>query len=220
MDFNREEVRYAITQEIDFSEPSEYSPISSIAKDLLMKLLSKDPGKRISAAEALNHPWFNRDYTFSPLLPMRQRKARRFSSQQVFECSIPMSAKKEQLPNDDKILSKLSLSKKGTCDSLESMPPSGSFSLVFADKVMAEQTPKAFSLTLRSSDTFSEEQIQRALQTNARLRPIIKGFNIYLSAKASSFLTEFLRQMNSQSYIQKIRNIRRDRANSENLLFD
>lgn len=36
--------------------------ISPQAKDLIMKLLVVDPSKRLSAEEALNHPWFNITY--------------------------------------------------------------------------------------------------------------------------------------------------------------
>merc|ERR1712156_497137 len=38
--------------------PDQYwSKISSDAKDLLIKLLQKDPNDRLEAAEILNHPW-------------------------------------------------------------------------------------------------------------------------------------------------------------------
>ncbi len=36
-----------------------HKKLSADAYDLLKKLLEKDPKLRISAAEALNHPWFN-----------------------------------------------------------------------------------------------------------------------------------------------------------------
>ena len=32
--------------------------VSNDAKDLLLKMLQKDPVKRVSADEALKHPWF------------------------------------------------------------------------------------------------------------------------------------------------------------------
>lgn len=37
--------------------PEEHIPTSKMAKDLIMKLLARDPSKRISAAVALQHPW-------------------------------------------------------------------------------------------------------------------------------------------------------------------
>lgn len=34
---------------------------SELARDLLFKMLEKDPAKRITALEALYHPWFKQD---------------------------------------------------------------------------------------------------------------------------------------------------------------
>ncbi|KFK23371.1 hypothetical protein AALP_AAs49046U000400 [Arabis alpina] len=42
--------------EIDF-ESQPWPSISESAKDLVRKMLTKDPKKRISAAQALEHPW-------------------------------------------------------------------------------------------------------------------------------------------------------------------
>lgn len=35
-----------------------WKKVGEKAKDLLKKLLEKDPNRRLSAADALNHPWF------------------------------------------------------------------------------------------------------------------------------------------------------------------
>lgn len=43
--------------ELDFPEKY-WSTISFEARDLVMKLLKKDPSERISASQALLHPWF------------------------------------------------------------------------------------------------------------------------------------------------------------------
>jgi len=44
--------------------PDKYwDTITDEAKDLVAKLLAQDPKARISASEALNHPWFARDFT-------------------------------------------------------------------------------------------------------------------------------------------------------------
>jgi len=44
--------------EVDF--PAKYwDKISDKAKDVVQKMLLKDPKKRISASEALKHPWLN-----------------------------------------------------------------------------------------------------------------------------------------------------------------
>lgn len=39
-------------------EESPFDKLSNSGKDLIRKLLVMDPKKRISAQEALNHPWF------------------------------------------------------------------------------------------------------------------------------------------------------------------
>ncbi|KAG5057198.1 hypothetical protein JHK86_012194 [Glycine max] len=45
---------------IDFaSDP--WPSISSIAKDLVKKMLQADPKQRLSAVEVLNHPWMRED---------------------------------------------------------------------------------------------------------------------------------------------------------------
>lgn len=39
--------------------PKYWDKISGDAKDLVGKMLNKDPRQRINAKEALQHPWFN-----------------------------------------------------------------------------------------------------------------------------------------------------------------
>jgi len=41
-------------------EEPEWADVSIEAKDLVKKLLTYDPEKRISALDALNHPWIKR----------------------------------------------------------------------------------------------------------------------------------------------------------------
>ena len=40
--------------------PRLWEQISDQAKDLVCKMLDKDPDQRVSATEALNHPWFKK----------------------------------------------------------------------------------------------------------------------------------------------------------------
>lgn len=44
--------------EIDFTSIL-YDPIDPLAKDLLMRLLAKEPENRYDATQALNHPYFS-----------------------------------------------------------------------------------------------------------------------------------------------------------------
>jgi calcium-dependent protein kinase len=44
------------TGQVSFDDPK-LSNVSKPAKDLLMRLLKKDPNERYSATEVLNHPW-------------------------------------------------------------------------------------------------------------------------------------------------------------------
>lgn len=50
-----------VREKIKFDDNSLWSKISDGAKDLVLKLLDKDPLKRPSAREALKHPWFHKD---------------------------------------------------------------------------------------------------------------------------------------------------------------
>ena len=58
---NDEEINYAIQRcKIDFNDEI-WDNISHDAKDLIKKLLIKNPKKRYSAKDALNHPWIKND---------------------------------------------------------------------------------------------------------------------------------------------------------------
>jgi serine/threonine protein kinase len=39
-------------------DPEDWSSISNEAKDLITRMLQKDPTKRMTAMESLNHKWF------------------------------------------------------------------------------------------------------------------------------------------------------------------
>jgi calcium-dependent protein kinase len=56
-DNNKEIFRNVLKQRLQF-DPAEWSTISDSAKDLVSKMLNKDPKKRISATQCLEHPWF------------------------------------------------------------------------------------------------------------------------------------------------------------------
>lgn len=56
-DNNKEIFKRVLQQKLEF-DPEDWSEISDEAKDLITKMLSKDPAKRLSILDALNHPWF------------------------------------------------------------------------------------------------------------------------------------------------------------------
>ena len=59
--------------------------------DLLKKLLEKDPKKRITATDALNHDFFSKDEFFKEFV--EQRRSSRISSE---ECDSPLMMSKNK----------------------------------------------------------------------------------------------------------------------------
>ena len=56
-DNNKEIFRNVMKQDLTF-DPADWNRISSQAKDLVKKMLNKDPETRITANACLEHPWF------------------------------------------------------------------------------------------------------------------------------------------------------------------
>lgn len=56
-DNNKEIFKRVLQQKLEF-DPEDWTEISDEAKDLISHMLQKDPLKRISVIECLNHPWF------------------------------------------------------------------------------------------------------------------------------------------------------------------
>lgn len=56
-DNNKEIFKNVLKQELIF-DPADWKTVSDEAKDLVTKMLAKDPEKRITADECSNHPWF------------------------------------------------------------------------------------------------------------------------------------------------------------------
>ncbi len=56
-DNNKEIFKRILQQKLDF-DPDDWDIISLEAKDLIGRMLQKEPACRISAIDALNHPWF------------------------------------------------------------------------------------------------------------------------------------------------------------------
>ena len=53
-------IRSILTDKLDFNK-SYFAEISDGAKDFMQSLLARDPSKRLSARDALNHPWLAGD---------------------------------------------------------------------------------------------------------------------------------------------------------------
>lgn len=56
---NRQFQYNIINKQIDYDDPVLWNNVSEPAKDLIQKLLQKDPSKRLSSQEILTHPWFD-----------------------------------------------------------------------------------------------------------------------------------------------------------------
>jgi len=58
-DNNKEIFKRVLQQKLEF-DPEDWTDISAEAKDLITKMLEKEPAKRITAIDALNHKWFEK----------------------------------------------------------------------------------------------------------------------------------------------------------------
>ena len=73
---------------------SQYESLSQNAKDLISKLLQYDPEERITAKEALNHPWFNTpdiiniDYLDNERIKDLLLNLERYKSYNIIKCAI------------------------------------------------------------------------------------------------------------------------------------
>jgi len=56
-DNNKEIFKNVLKQELTF-DPADWKTVSAEAKDLVTKMLCKDPEKRITADDCSQHPWF------------------------------------------------------------------------------------------------------------------------------------------------------------------
>lgn len=50
-------------------EGFQWAGISCLGKDLIKKLLVKDPKKRLTSSQALKHPWFEKEYNLNVRIP-------------------------------------------------------------------------------------------------------------------------------------------------------
>jgi serine/threonine protein kinase len=66
--------------------------ISDEAKDLIESMLQYDPGDRITAEEALNHPWFQRFYDLHEKSPLARQTITTFTHEDDFQQSDDFQA--------------------------------------------------------------------------------------------------------------------------------
>mmetsp|Transcript_10884 Transcript_10884/g.23588 ORF Transcript_10884/g.23588 Transcript_10884/m.23588 type:complete len:492 (-) Transcript_10884:271-1746(-) len=62
------------TARFDFPSP-DWDEISDAAKDFISKLLKRDPSKRLSASDALNHPWIKMNAVPAPVANHRSKRS-------------------------------------------------------------------------------------------------------------------------------------------------
>ncbi|CAE7766487.1 CPK2 [Symbiodinium sp. CCMP2456] len=79
-----------------------WSPVSDVAKNLIEQCLNKDRQKRITAADALNHPWFQRPAEASgmPLHPDLLANLKAFSTENRFK-KAALTAAAYQLTDEE-----------------------------------------------------------------------------------------------------------------------
>lgn len=65
-DNNKEIFKRVLQQKLEF-DPEEWFDVSDEAKDLLEKMLQKDPAKRISAIDSMSHRWFEISHADKPV---------------------------------------------------------------------------------------------------------------------------------------------------------
>jgi len=62
-DNNKEIFKNVVKQELEF-DPIDWDSVSAEAKDLVSKMLTKDPSKRISAEDCAKHSWFKKLHSY------------------------------------------------------------------------------------------------------------------------------------------------------------
>ena len=61
-DNNKEIFKNVLKSKLEF-DPADWDTVSDEAKDLVSKMLNKDPKKRLSAEDCLSHEWFQINHT-------------------------------------------------------------------------------------------------------------------------------------------------------------
>ncbi len=62
-----------------------WSPLSPQARDIAAKMVAKNPAERLSAKEALKHPWFHMEHSSSPGLATAQENMRKYNDKNRFK---------------------------------------------------------------------------------------------------------------------------------------
>eukprot|EP01017_Pseudomicrothorax_dubius_P034701 TRINITY_DN4783_c0_g2_i1.p1 TRINITY_DN4783_c0_g2~~TRINITY_DN4783_c0_g2_i1.p1 ORF type:complete len:197 (-),score=27.86 TRINITY_DN4783_c0_g2_i1:27-617(-) len=195
-----------------------------MAKDLLRKLLERNPSDRLSAVEALKHPWFQISRYNSPSLSPEIKTIRKCSS----EISLDLGSSPSKSPNRHSVelfsMEDLTSQKQATYESFEgqglTLTPSPTdqrltqhlkLELVKACSescLQEEEKGEVNHVTMRGP------QKMELRSPTTRMRKLMQGFKISLLGNSNSFLIDFLTQKSSQSYIRQLKKIRGDRSRS------
>lgn len=103
------QVLYAQIKRGDYDFPDPYwTDISAEAKDLVSRLLTVDPAKRITCDEVLAHPWIAGDKASSKKLgPHHQKRLREFNARRKLRKGINMIIAVNKLTRGMDIFSKI-----------------------------------------------------------------------------------------------------------------
>lgn len=83
-------------------EAEEWSKVSDEAKNLIKKMLTKDPAQRISAEEAYNDPWIQKNASSQPLNSKALDKLGKFHGKNKMKAAIMQFIATQVMTNQEK----------------------------------------------------------------------------------------------------------------------
>lgn len=95
-----------LVDKLDLDTPELRAQMSALALDLLRKLLIRDPNQRLSAAEALQHPWIKEldEHTDIPLQGSVLQRLQRFATYGRMKQMVLLKVAEEIIRNGDSSL--------------------------------------------------------------------------------------------------------------------
>eukprot|EP00873_Tetraselmis_striata_P012822 jgi/Tetstr1/433086/TSEL_022418.t1 len=100
-----------LVDKLDLDTPELRAQMSALALDLLRKLLIRDPNQRLSAAEALQHPWIKEldEHTDIPLQGSVLQRLQRFATYGRMKQMVLLKVAEEIIRNGDSSLAELKM---------------------------------------------------------------------------------------------------------------